>query len=230
VKNLPYTTVVHDLHELFSPFGTLSRVILPPTKAIALVEFAESNDAKRAFRSLAYKRFKHVPLYLEWTPEAIFLAPVEVKKTPIAPRNLKRDQIEEEEIDQSDSSTLYVKNLNFSTTEEVLKQLFISALGESKVRSVRIAKSRGKVSQSLGYGFVELADKSAAVKALKLVQGKELEDHKLLLKFSQSNAKPKAQTKRKTAAKAPEKPTSTKLMIRNLAFEAQRKDLRDLCR
>ena len=56
-----------------------------------------------------------------------------------------------------------------------------------------------------------------------------MDDYQIELKFSQSNAKPKQQTKRKIAQKAPEKPTSTKLMIRNLAFEAEKKDLRQLC-
>ncbi|CAI7833097.1 unnamed protein product, partial [Closterium sp. NIES-53] len=39
------------------------------------VEMADSADAKRAFKGLAYKRYQHVPLYLEWAPEGIFLEP-----------------------------------------------------------------------------------------------------------------------------------------------------------
>ena len=35
---------------------------------VALVEFVEEAEAKRAFKSLAYKRFQNVPLYLEWAP------------------------------------------------------------------------------------------------------------------------------------------------------------------
>ncbi|CAI5983465.1 unnamed protein product [Closterium sp. NIES-64] len=37
------------------------------------VEMADSADAKRAFKGLAYKRYQHVPLYLKWAPEGIFL-------------------------------------------------------------------------------------------------------------------------------------------------------------
>lgn len=46
--------------------------MLPPAKTIALVEFSEPNEAKKAFRELAYKKFKHVPLFLEWAPMNIF--------------------------------------------------------------------------------------------------------------------------------------------------------------
>jgi multiple RNA-binding domain-containing protein 1 len=69
VKNLPFTTSEADLVSMFGVFGTLGRVILPPTKTLALVEFLEAGEAHRAFKTLAYKRFKHVPLYLEWAPE-----------------------------------------------------------------------------------------------------------------------------------------------------------------
>ena len=121
---------------------------------------------------MAYKRFKHVPLYLEWTPELIFNAPAEDvnKESKPEAENTKKNEIEREEIEHSESSTLYVKNLNFSTTEKQLERIFSDLLGEDKVRSARIAKSRCKVSQSLGYGFVELSDKPSAVKALKSLQ------------------------------------------------------------
>jgi multiple RNA-binding domain-containing protein 1 len=58
--------------ELFSKSGALGRLVLPPTRILALVEFLEAADARRAFRGLAFKRFKDVPLYLEWAPAGIF--------------------------------------------------------------------------------------------------------------------------------------------------------------
>ena len=36
---------------------------------------AGPQDARRAFKSLAYKRYQHVPLYLEWAPKGIFSTP-----------------------------------------------------------------------------------------------------------------------------------------------------------
>lgn len=48
--------------------GQVGRVLLPPSKAVALVEFLAASDARKAFKRLAYTRFQHVPLYLEWAP------------------------------------------------------------------------------------------------------------------------------------------------------------------
>ena len=43
-------------------------MLVPPSKAVALVEFLAASDARKAFKRLAYTRFQHVPLYLEWAP------------------------------------------------------------------------------------------------------------------------------------------------------------------
>lgn len=37
VKNLPFTTMKSELMDMFSTYGTLGRVVLPPTKTLALV-------------------------------------------------------------------------------------------------------------------------------------------------------------------------------------------------
>lgn len=36
------------------------------------MEFLDSGEAKKAFRNLAYSRFKSLPLYLEWAPVQVF--------------------------------------------------------------------------------------------------------------------------------------------------------------
>jgi multiple RNA-binding domain-containing protein 1 len=54
--------------KLFGRFGSLSRLLLPPSRSIGLVDFVDPADARRAFKSLAYRRHQHVPLYLEWAP------------------------------------------------------------------------------------------------------------------------------------------------------------------
>ena len=40
----------------------------PPLPPSAVIEFFESSEARAAFSSLAYTRFKNGPLYLEWAP------------------------------------------------------------------------------------------------------------------------------------------------------------------
>lgn len=57
---------------MFGKFGALGRLALPSTNTLAVVEFLDAPDARRAFSSLAYRRFEGVPLYLEWAPLGIF--------------------------------------------------------------------------------------------------------------------------------------------------------------
>ena len=70
VKNLPYDTSMEDLMKVFHSIGgdNSRRILRPPSKTTSLVEYGHVTDARCAFRRLACKKFKHVPLYLEWAP------------------------------------------------------------------------------------------------------------------------------------------------------------------
>lgn len=59
-KNLPYGTRSEELTTLFSPFGQLGRVILPPSGITALVEFNEPSVARKAFQKLAYTKVRYI--------------------------------------------------------------------------------------------------------------------------------------------------------------------------
>lgn len=54
-----------------------------------IVEFLDSGEAKKAFRNLAYSKFKSMPLYLEW-------APVQVFKTEFVAKTEKTEEEAEE--------------------------------------------------------------------------------------------------------------------------------------
>lgn len=56
VKNLPAGTKVVELEEVFGPYGSLGRVLLPEGGITAIVEFLEPTEAKRAFTKLAYSK------------------------------------------------------------------------------------------------------------------------------------------------------------------------------
>lgn len=55
-KNLPAGTLVAELQETFSRFGSLGRVLLPEGGITAIVEFLEPLEARKAFRHLAYSK------------------------------------------------------------------------------------------------------------------------------------------------------------------------------
>lgn len=72
VKNLPAKIECEVIQRLFSRFGTVTRVILPPHGVTAIVEMQEETEAKKAFDKLLNYKVNHVPIYLEWAPINVF--------------------------------------------------------------------------------------------------------------------------------------------------------------
>ena len=238
VKNLPHDTTTEELSKTFGSQGSNpSRILLPPSRTVAVVEFIHAHDAKKAFKGLAYRRFKTVPLYLEWAPVASI-----VKKAAETDedngKSLRSVVTADDGGDAMDDSpvqttAIYVKNLNFSTTEDDLRSVFERSVGG--VRTVRIPrkvapKKRNAVemdtsasdqpNMSMGYGFVEFQSQEKANIAVKALQGKLVAGHALELQISKGSAL-------HTQAQIPFRPPS-KIMARNVPFQASRKDLLQL--
>uniref|UniRef100_A0A8C4NQ11 Probable RNA-binding protein 19 n=1 Tax=Dicentrarchus labrax TaxID=13489 RepID=A0A8C4NQ11_DICLA len=229
VKNLPAGVTVSELEELFSPHGSLGRVLLPPSGLTAIIEFLEPTEAKRAFTRLAYSKFQHVPLYLEWAPVGVFVAakPVPVLEKEEAVKEEKKkeeeeDEEEEEEEESAPGSTLFIKNLNFSTTEEKLQETFSKC---GKVTSCSISKKKDKTGKmlSMGYGFVQYQTAEAAQKALRQLQHCSVDDHQLELKISERATR--CHAKKKQLEK---KQTGSKILVRNVPFQATVREIREL--
>ena len=79
---------------------------------------------------------------------------------------------------------LYVGNLSYSLTEQELRQAF-EEYGE--VTSVLMITDR-ETGRPRGFGFVEMADKSAALNAIDSLNGHELAGRRLVV----NEARPKA--------------------------------------
>ena len=126
----------------------MRRVVLPPSGVTALVEFGEPQEARSAFKRLAYTMFMDQPLYLEWAPVNVFSreATTEESVRPTveadddsrveakpAVENTEASSTqrhdEKSNVEPEDGSVLFVKNLNFSTTNEVLKRVSDSESG-----------------------------------------------------------------------------------------------------
>ncbi|CAN0854922.1 Multiple RNA-binding domain-containing protein 1 [Linum grandiflorum] len=237
VKNLPYASSEAELEKMFGKFGTIDKIILPPTKTMGLVVFLQPSDARAAFRGLAYKRYKDAPLYLEWAPADI-LSPSAtskgdyIKDTAVGQDDIKRAILEQTiegtsetdiDPDRTESRSLYVKNLNFKTSDDSLKQHFINLMKEGKVLSARITKhKKNDVYVSKGFGFLEFDSVETAANICRDLQGTILDGHALILQLC--HAGKDEQPKKKVGKDA----NSTKLLVRNVAFEATEKDLRQL--
>lgn len=118
------------------------RVVLPPSGVTALVEFGEPQEARSAFKKLAYTMFMDQPLYLEWAPVNVFSreATADESTRPSDEANndsrIDSDAAAEntgepatQKVDENsnaepeEGSVLFVKNLNFSTTNDALRQV-----------------------------------------------------------------------------------------------------------
>ncbi|XP_045632146.1 probable RNA-binding protein 19 isoform X1 [Ursus americanus] len=261
VKNLPAGTLAAELQETFGRFGSLGRVLLPEGGVTAIVEFVEPLEARKAFRHLAYSKFHHAPLYLEWAPVGVFSSSAPQTKEPqdppagpagedrAEPETLpdhetpegekpaeggaencpaKVEEEEEEEDEEEESlpgCTLFIKNLNFNTTEETLKGVF-SKVGT--VRSCSISKKKNKAGAmlSMGFGFVEYRKPEQAQKALKQLQGHVVDGHKLEVRISERATKPALTSARKK--QVPRKQTTSKILVRNIPFQADSREIREL--
>ncbi|CDS05564.1 hypothetical protein LRAMOSA08092 [Lichtheimia ramosa] len=231
VKNTPFGTSEDDLRELFGKYGDLGRVLVPPAQTMGVVEFIEPSEARAAFKALAYRRYKDTLIYLEKAPVGLF----KEKTSEVTVAGDKKDKSSAKtalsgadliestpDTDDSDVATLFVKNLNFSTTPEGLRKVFSGLEGyrSSRINVKNDFANPGKT-LSMGYGFVEFDSKANAQKALNAMQGYILDDHALQLKFSHSN--PSGSTKKNV-----KKAESTKLVVHNVPFEATEKELREL--
>lgn len=159
VKNLPAKTEKEEIRVLFEKHGQIARFLMPNHGITALVDFIEPYEAKKAFSKLAYSQFKTAPLYLEWAPENVFVKAAEkpdlnspkesedrtaseVKSESTEEENVKtinsskeeeKDESADETEDPENDTTLFVKNLNFTTNEETLKSVSVLRLYHRKL-------------------------------------------------------------------------------------------------
>ncbi|KAK9131620.1 hypothetical protein Scep_011148 [Stephania cephalantha] len=236
VKNLSYASSEGELAEMFGSFGSLDKIVLPPTKTLAVVVFLEAGNARAAFKRLAYKRYKDAPLYLEWAPANI-LSPNSKLETHssevmVGEQDVKRvlreqhvEGLAEADIDPDrvESRSLFVKNLNFKTSDESLRKHFTENMKEGSIRSVKVNKhvKNGK-SLSMGFGFIEFDSVETALRIRKDLQGTVLDGHALILQPCHSK------TDGDAVKKSAKDRSTTKLIVRNVAFQASQKDLRQL--
>ena len=240
-KNLPYQTTERDLSLLFGKFGSLGRVVLPPTKTLALVEFLVSADAKHAFKSLAFKRFHHVPLYIEFAPADVFVEGAGSKAAGGEPAPAQAaDGASKEEADGDGAeapTSVFVKNLAFRTDEKSLRGHFEDAFdllsgkrhpekGSMKLLSAKVMYRKGPKGEKLsqGFGFLEYNSERAARAVIDEFQGTTLDGHRLHLDISVGKGgKPSA-----GAPGSGKEGGGTRLLVKNVPFEANQKDVKQL--
>jgi len=237
IKHLPAGATKDELRERFARFGELVKCALAPSGTVAVVQYTDKTHAQRAFNKLAFSRFHRVPLYLEWAPECVYDSANAASS--LAPgKKIEADGEDRDAADEDEAGgCLFVKNINFSTTEATLKSAFKGCKG---FRTVIIMKKKAAVATagvekkgqdtlSMGYGFIELDSPANAAEALRRKQNVVIDGHALQLQVSQrrGGAQGKGATTESVKGKSA-KLTSSSICVRNLAFEATRKELSQL--
>ncbi|KAL9058828.1 MAG: hypothetical protein Q9162_001552 [Coniocarpon cinnabarinum] len=237
VKNFKYETTSEDLKKMFAENGeiSVSKILMPPAGTIAIVEFANEIQAGLALRVFAYRKLWDSILFLERAPRNLFKASKSGDENTIAQEQAAGEhglptERNEEENALSDTSTLFVRNLNFITTSNRLWQEFQSwkGLKSALVKTRSDPRKEGQV-LSMGFGFLEFGTHDDAKAALKVMDGHTLDDHVLQLRMSHKGNDAAADRRRSDMMKR-QKERSSKLLVKNLPFEASRKDVRNLLR
>ncbi|KAL1645451.1 Multiple RNA-binding domain-containing protein 1 [Diplodia intermedia] len=237
VKNFTYGTTADELRKMFEEHGTITRFLMPPSGTIAIVEFAQAPQARAAFASLAYRKVKDSILFLEKAPKDLFkegftpqAMPTAVAPGPEGKARLAASDLLAAEAapDQVDSSTLYVRNLNFSTTTQRLTEVFrpLDGFVSARVKTKTDPKKPGQI-LSMGFGFLEFRTKEQAQAALAAMDGYNLDGYKLAIKASNKGLDA-AEERRKEDKARKAAGRQTKIIIKNLPFEATKKDVRAL--
>ena len=239
IKNFPYGTAREEITKMFGEFGQLGRVLMPPAGTIAIVEFIQAPVARTAYASMAYRRFKNTVLFLEKAPKDLLdpgFAPAGTSTTPTtgtgpdakAPKVSAQELLQPDEAEEVDTTTLYVRNLSFSTTTVNLTKVFSPIDGFRKA-TVKMKNDLKKPSAtlSMGFGFVEFKTKAQAHAAMAAMNGYTLDGHQLLVKASHRGADAAAERRKEDIAKKAVG-NKTKVILKNLPFEATEKDIRQL--
>ena len=245
MKNLPNNTNEKELREMFRKFEieqNIKRLVVPDYGLAAIIEFNERQEARDAFKKLAYRKFKNVPIYLEWAPVDIFdgdkaekekleQEEADEKKKLIDSKQLKQADTKkaeepEDEADYEENATIFVKNLNFDTDEEGLEKMF-SKIGKCKATVARKISTKQE-SLSMGYGFVKFQKAAHAKEALKTLQNYCLDGHNLELKFSNRTSTSNNNSSGKKPINKQNKTKSSKILVRNIPFEAKAKEIQEL--
>ena len=234
VKNIPYGTTSTQIRELFEPHGELSRVLVPPAGTIAVVDFVHPDEAAKGFKAVAYRRLGSSVIYLEKAPMGVFDASPRTmddrprssnKPIEAAPITIDDGPTDNQAI--TPGSTLYVKNLAFSTTSDRLVSTFQHwpdfsfARVQTKPDPKHDPTSANPSPRlSMGFGFIGFKTADAAKTAMTSIQGFVLDGHSLSVKFAGRGSD--------DAPKGKVSATTTKMLVKNVPFEATKKDIREL--
>lgn len=234
VKNFSFGVQAEELRKLFEPYGEITRLLMPFSGTIAIVEFSMPDETQKAFKGLAYRKLGDSILFLEKAPKDLFEGTSTTTTTDVAAKAVSQgfstsDTFKADEAESPvESSTLFIRNLNFTTTDSGLAAVLEPLEGflSAKVKTKTDPKKPGE-RLSMGFGFAEFQTRAQAQAALAAMNGYKLDQHELVIKASHKGADSAEQQRRDDRAKKLAG-RRTKVIIKNLPFQTTKKDIRSL--
>lgn len=156
VKNLPYSTTDEQFREFFSKFGEIVKAEIRKrqdgsSKGVGFVEFANMDDKKKAMEARR--------------------SDLTIEERLLEVREARADT-------GLDSRTIFVGNIPYKTTVEMLKKFFLDSCPEIKGDFKINIKTNNRGEDFKGYAYVEFDNEEDIEQALK-ANGKKLEDREL---------------------------------------------------
>ncbi|RCI13374.1 hypothetical protein L249_0308 [Ophiocordyceps polyrhachis-furcata BCC 54312] len=240
VKNFPHGTSMEELRRMFEEFGPVLRVLMPPSGTIAIVQFAQASHAKTAFGKLAYRRIRDSVLFLERAPRDVLKEPTADVDRPggvagSGPRVAGVQKLSVNELlsggtaaEPAETTSLFIRNLNFATSTGRLAEAFkpLDGFVSARVKTKSDPKKPGQT-LSMGFGFVEFRSKAQAQAALQTLDGFVLDGHALVIRASHRGHDAAEERRREDRARKAAT-LRTKIVVKNLPFQATKKDVRAL--
>ncbi|KAJ9632900.1 Multiple RNA-binding domain-containing protein 1 [Knufia peltigerae] len=223
LKNFAFGTTSEELSGMLGQYGTVERFVFPTTGTMAVAQYAEANSATLALKGLAYRNLRGSVLYLEKAPRGLWEGGQDTVR-----HEKPLFVVDTDGEAPGTTTTLFVRNLNFATTRARLAEAFSPLPGflSARVKTRNDSKRPGEV-LSMGFGFVEFRSKSQAEAALSTMNARVLDGHELLVQLSQKSTD-LAEERRKDDIAKKRNANQTKVIIKNLPFEATKKDVRSL--
>lgn len=197
-KNLPTDWDDEKLASIFEPYGKTLSISLTvgddgKSKQFGFVSFEDHDDAERACADLHNK---------EYDGKAIYVGRAQKKAERQAELKHKFDKLKQERIQRYQGVNLYVKNLDDSITDDMLRENFaqFGSITSAKVMSdlegeMRRGKETGDgkdSTRSKGFGFVCFSSPEEATKAVTEMNGRILASKPLYVALAQRKEDRKA--------------------------------------
>ncbi|XP_076940658.1 polyadenylate-binding protein 2-like [Bidens hawaiensis] len=176
VKNLSESTTDEDLNKAFSEYGTITSAVVMKeadgkSKCFGFVNFENADDAAKAVEGLNGKKFDEKEWYVG-----------KAQKKTEREQELKQrfEQSMKEAVDKSQGLNLYIKNLDDTVTDDILKELFAPF---GTITSCKVMRDPNGASK--GSGFVSFSTSEEASRALSEMNGKMVVSKPLYVALAQ---------------------------------------------